>query len=399
MRYLATTLISLLSIFNISAQGIDDVLARAGSLVEEQKYLTAYQMLQSYDPHISEPEILIAKTDIVLNYHVSTVLHQMFGLADLAADQCLDDYRKRYGDSFSVRLNASDEFLRLIRENPDDFRLHKGLADYYLEVFRRYGDNWLIDADELEERIIRYYIAAAENGVYDYTTYNGLGYLALAGEGYSEALANFIRASELNPNDPRSQYKAAYSLLFLDRHEEALEYAVRALDNYTESGDRGDAARLAATIMTEKGDSARALEYYELSNSEDPDNYYTLTSFLAYAISTGDPRYESLTGELHLLDPLRPAIYNDLIAYYSEADKVEELERYLRGSLSNFSDDRHVRGTIHVYLGGLLFEHAPDRARNAFIQARSILEPVMPGTDPMMRIIEESLHRLEQIER
>ena len=134
-----TTILMLLAVFCIpvSGQTEKEILSKATDLVANKKYSSAFKTLKDFDPKDEKPDIVLLEEDIALNYFVTSMMHQMFAFKDLEMNEDVMDYRGKEGvyDMFNFTVN---EILdKLIKKYPTNYKLNKGLADFYSDVLLR----------------------------------------------------------------------------------------------------------------------------------------------------------------------------------------------------------------------------------------------------------------------
>lgn len=56
-------------------------------LINNKKYESAMKLLQCADSNVNRPDYVIAKTELVLNYFVTSIMHQFFALKDLKPNE------------------------------------------------------------------------------------------------------------------------------------------------------------------------------------------------------------------------------------------------------------------------------------------------------------------------
>jgi len=327
---------------------------QANELINQKKYESAFGLLEEADPKNDDPEMAIAKTYLLLNYFVTSIMHNLFALTDLKEDQDIMDVRGTEG-SFSMFMFEADSILhRLITKFPKNYALRKALGRYYHEVHLKYGTNSTLPEEEIMDGFLENYLVAFENGVYDEWSSYGIGYAYVSKGEYQKSIPFFEKAIELKSDYPTSHYNLAIAYLYSDRREEAISSALEALKLYTEPEMKADAARIVAVVYAELGDDIKALEYYRISNEIGPSNYYTLRPMLALAVKTSAKDVQNLMNEFVNLAPRNPTIYKDMVEIYSEEGRQADLATLLEGKLVEFADDPGVLGNIHLFRGILL---------------------------------------------
>ena len=149
IKKLSISLISLFIALTVAGQTEKGTLKKANELIKEKKYQSAYKLLNDFDPKNCNVEIVLLKEDIVLNYYITSIMHQVFSLKDLEKNEDIMDYRDKEG-SFNMYMIEIDKVLdSLIKINPENCKLFDGLGRYYYEVQTKYGGKWLKGNNEL----------------------------------------------------------------------------------------------------------------------------------------------------------------------------------------------------------------------------------------------------------
>jgi len=395
MKRILLTCTLFISLSSIFGQTDNEILLNAKSFITNRKYDSAFKLLNEADPKNEKPDFVLLKEEIAINYFVKSIMHQMFGLKDLAVDEDIYQLRDQEGISNIYSFPVDEVLLKLIKKYPENYKLYKGLADYYYEVHLKYGDNWLKSNDELIELIEKNYSFALSNNEFDFLTYYVLGYIALLKEDYKASIPNFLASIKLNDLYPTSYYNLAYAYLSLNDRDNALQNAMKSLDLYSDQTYKGDAARMIATIYSEQGNESKMIEYYELSNEIDPNNYYTLRPLLSYYVKNGTDNLIQATTTFYELAPDNPTIYNDLFEIYYEYDKPDQLVEFFKSQLDKFKSDPLVYGNLNLYLGRIARESDKTIASEYLIKARESFSKVLDPNHQVFKIIDEALKELK----
>ncbi len=368
-------------------------LRESEELIENKKYDSAYLLLEKVDPTNKNPKIVIEKTRILLDYFVSSMMHQLYALKDLEEDEELMDIRGSEG-SFSMYYFPPDSILNvLIKQNPENFKLRKTLGYFYHEVNLKYGSNWLEPDSIIFKRIIENYDVAYKNGEFDYWSLYGIGYAYLNQNKVEESIPYFIKSIELNDNYPSSYYNLAYAYLTINEREKAIENAKKALKLYEYVDYKSDAAKMLGIIYAELNDFQNALKYHREANSITPNNYYVLKPLLDIEVKTESDEYKKITSEFFMLDPGNPTIYQDLEEVYWVNGKENYLLSFFENQKINFSDNYKVLGNLHFYIARIY--DGKEEIKNAkfnFEKAREIFEKVYEPNHRVFEIIDTFLN-------
>lgn len=367
----------------------DDALNRANQLIDAKKYESAFMFLDSIDPDNADPEIVIAKSELVLDYFASSIMHQMFALTDLEPDQDIMDVRGSEGQFNMVMFAPDSALLPLAAKYPDNDKIQKALGNFYHEVHLKYPENWLLPDSVVIQSFLDYYKTAYDHGEYDYWSAYGIGYAYLLNQHYEQAVPYFEKSVELKSDYPSAHYNLAYALVYQDKREEAIESAHRAMELYEYPVYKADAARLIAAMYSELRNNQKALEYYRIADTTDPGNYYTLKPMLTLETAINDEKYRKTTQRFFLLDPDNPTIYEDLMNIYQNTGKSGELVAFLKSQTEDHANEPKIMGSLYFYLG--IIGHNTDGQENArqyFAKAREYFRQVFPPDHQVFEVID-----------
>lgn len=372
-----------------------EIIKKADGFITDKKYETAFSVLDNFDPTNDKPDIVLKKEDIVLNYFVTSVMHQLFALTDIDKNEDIMDYRGSNG-SFNIQMFDADSLLtRLTKIYPDNCKLYKGLGDYYFDVHQRYGDNWLRNSNDQIDLMQTNFKKAVEGNCADFMSYYVLGYTNLVQENYSGSIPYFLKSIELDKTYPSSNYNLAYAYLFTDDRENALKYAKAALELYEYKEYKADAARMIGQIYTELKDDKNALTYYETADNIVPGDYYSIKPLLNIYVKTGNPKAKETTKIFFDLEPDNPTIYNGLAEIYYSNGKEQELVDFYNSQLDLYKDNYSVRGNLNFYLASIYLDSDKKLAKEHFLNAKEDFEKVFEKDHQVFEIIKKGLERCE----
>ncbi len=379
--------------FNKDTAEEAETIKKANDLITEKKYNTAFNLLDKFDPTNDKPNVVLLKEEILLNYFVTSILHQMFSLVDIKKNEDILDYRGKEG-SFNTQLFAVDSILtRLITMYPTNCELKKGLANYYYEVHLKYGGRWLKDDKELFPIIQTNFEKAIDGGCADYLSHYVLAYINLLQEKNEESIPHFLASIELNDKYASSHYNLAYAYYFTNDEEKALKHAKRSLDLYSDKIYKSDAARMIGQIYTELQDDKNAIAYYEEADKIDPENYYNIKPILHLYLKTNNKNTKQTTNAFFNLDPTNPTIYYDLEEVYFSNNKGNELIDFYKSQFPMFKNNNTVQGGLNFGLARIYLQTDKNIAKGFFIKAKQDFEKVYDKNHNVFRVIDAGLER------
>lgn len=388
-----TILFLTLCSFTVFGQTESETIKKANEFIADKKYETAFNLLDEFDPQNDKPDIVLLKEEILLNYFVTSIMHQLFALKDIDKEEDILDYRGKEG-SYGMQMFQVDSILtRLITIYPDNCKLYKGLADYYYDVHLRYSGRWLLDDDELFPLIETNFQKAVDGNCADYLSYYVLGYLNLAQEKTKESIPYFLKSIELNEDYASAHYNLAYAYLFTDDMENALKYAKTSLDLYNGNEYKSDAARMVGVIYTELNDDKNALKYYEMADKIDPENYYNIKPMLNLYLKSNNKKANETTKAFFDLAPANPTIYNDLEEIYFSNQKEKDLIAFYKTQFSEFKDDNKIQGNLNFYMARIHLYTNKKLAKKHFKKAKKYFEKVFDENHAVFSAINDGLER------
>jgi len=380
-------LIFIFCVANVFAQ--NKSIEEANELIARKKYESAINILNAADPNNENPDIVIAKTNLFLNYFVSSIMHQMFALKDLEPGEELMKIRGSEGN-FAMFLFSPDSTIKeLIKKFPDNYKLHRTLGLYYHEVQLKYNGNWLVPDSVLVKEFHDYYLIAYDHEVFDYWSLYGIGYAKIWNGDYKNAIPYFVKSTELRDDYPSSHYNLAYAYLYTDQQEKAIESAKVALELYEYPDYKADAARIIAVIFRELDQDNKALEYLIAADTIQPDNYYTLKPMLEVEMELNLESYKNTTRQFFLLAPGNPTIYQDLMKIYWNNIKEDELLGFLRSLHEEYINDNKVNGNLYFYIGKIHYDKEEfDISKENFEKARELFKKVYEPDHRVFKVID-----------
>ncbi|UOR05056.1 tetratricopeptide repeat protein [Hymenobacter aerilatus] len=224
------------------------ILQKADALVGERKYASAFQVLQKYDPRNERPAVVLQKEDIALRYNVGHSQYRRFAFKDVQLTDNLENFRSP-DSTYTLTPFPLGRALRTLKARyPNDYKLDRGLGDYYFAVQQCNCAETSKEEDDLFPLIIQYYDVAHEHGYGDYSSYYAQGYSYQRLGMFQESVAPFLRSIELRKNYPESHLNLAFVYLELKQFEKAKEQAQLAVELFPDEQHKSDANFLLKTV-------------------------------------------------------------------------------------------------------------------------------------------------------
>ena len=378
------------------AQQETDVVAQANQLVAEKKYESAYKLLQNFDPNNEKPDVFLLKEDILLNYFVSSLMHQAFALIDIKKNEDILDYRGNNGSYSMYAVFIDSVLLRLIGEYPENCKLYKGLGDFYYDAHSKYGGRWMMEEEELQEAILENYQKAIDGGCADYQSFFAMGITYLELQKETASIPYLRKAMELDGKSADAFYDLAYAYIVTQRFDSALYCAKTSLELYTDKMYKGDAAMVAGRACSGLKDYGKALNYYEMAVKYCPKDYYKLKDLLGVYLVTHNKKAAKTTKEIFALAPENPTVYQGLEEMYSTYGNISDLVAFYKSQLPGYKKNARVVGNLYFYMANICLDIDKAIAKDYFLQARESFRKVYGKDHYVFGVIEEALKSCEQ---
>jgi tetratricopeptide (TPR) repeat protein len=393
-----TTVLLLIAMIGIPVFGQteNEILSKATDLIANKKYLSAFKTLSNFDPKNEKPDIVLLKEDIALNYFMTSIMHQMFSFKDLEMNQDIMDYRGKEGSSEMFSFTVNEILDKLLKKYPTNYKLNKGLADYYSDVMLRYQGNWLKKDNVLSELVLKNYQIVIDHHLGDYKVYYKVGLEFVSQKKYKESIPCFLESIRLKSDHADTHYNLAYAYLFMNDRENALKYAKNSFDLYVDKTYKEDAARMIGQIYFEMNNYNDAIKYYETANDMEADNYYNLRPLLNIYVKTSDAKEKPTLYAFYNLNPENPTIYNDLGDIYFENSKTSELIDFYLSRLSQYTGDKKISGNLHFYLGQLYLISDKNAAKDNFLKAKALFSTVFDKNNEVFNAINEEIKKADE---
>ena len=374
-----------------------DIIAQANQLVADKKYESAFKLLQAYDSANVKPDIFLMKEEILLNYFVTSLMHQAFALMDIKKNEEIMDYRGKEGSYSMYFIEIDSVLLRLIKKHPDNCKLYKGLGDFYYDADSKYGGQWLMDEADLQEAILTNYQKAIAGGCADCDAYFAMGITCLKLEKEASAIPYFRKALELDPNSVGSIYNLGYAYIVTGQYDSALYCAKTALDLYRNNkAYKGDAAMMAGRACSGLEDYSNALKYYELACKYCPNDFYKLKDLLGIYLVTRNKKAAKTTKKIFDLAPENPTIYQGLEEKYREFGEIADLIGFYKSQLAVYKKNNRVVGNLYFYMANICLDSDKGIAKSYFLQAKEAFKKVYGNDHYVFEVIEEAIRSCEQ---
>jgi tetratricopeptide (TPR) repeat protein len=375
-----------------SQAGNATVLAQAAKLEANKQYESAFEILDNADPKNQQPEVFLQKEKLLLDYYLMTLGFRGFALKDLTPAETVTEMRGKEGDYIMHLVDIPQQIKQLKKRFPQDYRLSKGLGDYYYQmVMCHCGQGNKTDA-ELLNLVIENYEQAHAHQLGDFMSHYAVGYAHLAQGRAQRSISPLEKSIALNPQYPTSSYNLAYALIQLQKPVEATSYAQTAFQLYTEPDLKADAARMLGQLYSQQQQPAEAQKMFQQSLELQPQNYASLRSMLELAVTSRASDATTWAARLYRLNPADDQMFSDIMDIYQAQNQWAEAEAFFSSQVPTAPKTPEAQGLLHFYVAILNMQlKRPKVARPHFLTAQTQLRKVSKPDNPLFQIIDRGL--------
>ncbi|MCF8331108.1 MAG: hypothetical protein K9H84_01510 [Bacteroidales bacterium] len=396
MRYILLISFAIMILAGKSQSQSSALMDSVDQLIEQKQYKTAFRLLQKADPKNNKPEVLFKKTDLLTRYYVTSINHMMFAVKDLKPGKTVMDYRGKPGDYSLYYFDADSLIRRLIRKKGESVELYRELADYWFEVYLRYGDKPKGRKAPLDS-VKKFSGLAINAGDQHFDTYYKLAYCYLEEENFPKAIPLFKESIKRNDTFPSSHYNLSYANLSMNMYSTAVIHANKAFELYDDPAQKADAARLAGIALLSMKRPDKALHFFDQSTKYDPDNHYTLQGKVqAYFMLEKLNKADSLTQKLFNRFPKNPRIANLISSLYADNDQVERFISIMKDHIKTYENEPEVKANIYFALANVTLKTNADKAREYILKAKMSYEKIYPENHQIFETIQRALEYIEK---
>jgi len=381
----------LLSTYFVSAQNPTTIaLANANQMIKEKQYLSAFNYLHANDPENQNIALVSAKYNLVKQYFIVSIMHEMFSLKDLEEEEDIKDLRGQQGESITVDFNPRKALESLLKQFPDKIGLHYDLADYYFDVHLTYNYEWLMPVEQQLKKIKHHNSFLLGTNLETAKTHYAIAYVALVDGGLNDAIKSFKTCLKMDSLYTEAYYNMAYAYLYNNVKDSCLINAQIAFKLYDSPNSKADAARMIAVVYDEQNNQQAAKKYYKIACNLQPNNYYNVGPLLDIYVRENLAMADSLRLAFFNIDPTEPTIYNDLGDIYNYYKKSNELTGFYEYQLTQHNDNL-ILANLHFYLAQQYLETDLKVAAEAFNRANKLFALIFEPEHPVFKVIQDAL--------
>jgi len=375
-------------------------LQKCDSLVTEKQYLSAFECYDKADPENSEPDVVMKKAELALDYNVKSIRNHLFAFVDLRPVEELDTLRKVLkNDSFRFyEFKIDSVLLRLSERYPGNFQLVKTLGDFYYITYREMGDNWFISAKQLLNKFYDLYLKAYENGVYDARSLYGIAFYHSVFENYEEAESWYGRSLALKPDDPLTAYGMGVNCLLNRKPEKGIEPMRTAFQLYSDPLKKGDAARVLGIMYYKTDRKQKALEMFQKADSLSPAYHPNQMFLLRSQLQMGqDKPALELAGVIFDQAPVDPDVPDELLEMFRIEGEGELLATLFSNLLQQYRHNPEANGNIRFHYGKLLYlEGYHKKAVKMFRKSKKQFQKTLPRDHHVFKMLDDMIEKINE---
>ena len=369
------------------------------SLQAERQYLSAFECLQNIDPDNSDPETVLKKTNLALEYNVRSIQNHLFEFVDMPDDKDLNDFKNSTNQTgaYFFEFKIDTVLLKLIEKDSSDYRLVKALGDFYYNTFQTIGDNWFLPARTLLEKFNESYHLAWQNGIYDANSLYAMAFYYSVFEDYGNASYWYERSLELEPDDPLVAYGLAVNNLLNKQPEKGIEPMEHAYHLFKDSLKKGDAARILGIMYYQTNHKELALKMFLKADSLSPFYHPNQMFLLRSQLQMGQQEPAiALAKIIFAQAPVDPDVPDELLEMFRTEGEGKLLETLFRSLLKEYKHNPEANGNLRFHYGKLLFlEGNPRRSVRMFKKSRSQFRKVLPPGHHVFKMLNDMIERIE----
>ena len=361
-------------------------LAQAEELIAQKKYLSAYKVLDVYDPRNENSVIFLKKVDIVQNYFLFNIMNQIFCLDDIPFDKDVEDLRgnEEASGCSSVMFAIDTIAQRLLEKEPNNCRLHRCLGEYYNSAADRFGDNWLDNTSssqlDLRIRARKNLLKAEEFGCKDDKLFSDIALTYMYEELFSYARDYLKKAIAYSSDTVADYYYNLAVTYYFDENNGDIQQAIAnvaiAARHYTREDMLGDSYFMLGSCYLRTDDYPLAIQNFKKAEKFHPGQYYNLSNMMVCNLKLGSDEYKDNVQKIINIYGDQTGAVNEMVQqfYATDQSKCNELEEILKNEISSAVVPQ-VKANIQFSLGILLYnQNKKTEAREQLLATKKFFE-------------------------
>jgi tetratricopeptide (TPR) repeat protein len=381
----------------VSSNTFSGPFAEVDKLIADKKYSTAFKLLSDMNDGKSE-DVLVKQFRFVTEYFIQSTMHQMFLFKDLDPGESILELRKELpvGEYEYTLFDPVKIYNSFIEANGPSPNLDLALGEYYQDAISRYGDQWLISPDEVQQKVKALFISVDNAGISTGNTLSTLGEYAYYEGDFKASKEYYSRSLELEYDNANVHYNYAGTLFSLGETDEFFTHIQYAIDNYEDPRYRADAFFMAAQAAIQINDLKRAEKYLlggydayplEYRFAQNLNNLYIHLKQFTDAAKFADAIYS--------LDPKNPNASRMVMDNYNNNNQYDELVSFFLRNLEAYKDNENAMGNLSYHLALLYSEHGEkELALSALNVAEKNFKSVFSEDNAVFGVIDQLRSKL-----
>lgn len=354
-------LVSLLGI-GAMAQNESSILKKADKMIAKRQYETAYKLLDNFDTTNDRVEVLLKKEDIVLNYFVQSINHQIFSLRDLKKGETLADARATFTQGTLIPFDADSLLQRLLAREPGNCRLLAGYARYYNALLNDY--NYELWIAYIDSACLATLTQAASGPCDNADACYLVGLYYNLNDDPALAMDYYRQATLLSDTCWNAIFNLGVLEYDMGQYPQAVEHLRRAYHGYPATSAyvfKADAARALGIIYSDHLDNPdSALYYLQTAVKTDSSNFNNHAFLLQHCLKQGCSTTSALLRQCWCKALEGSSSFND--AHYTiglcvNNGRTDMAATFLKQILA-VSTQNYERGLCNLFLGQLTEDNA-----------------------------------------
>lgn len=369
-----------------SSQDLNSYLTSVDELIQKKKYASAHTVLDSAVSALGlQPNLVCLMVDNVLKHHYFHRSYKIFYLKNKENDE--------KASNEVVVFRYPDRLLNKTLEQNSQFALaHKLLGDFNnLQLSDNKELKFLSPEiyNSIKEKVFSGYLRAVQLGYNDVNVniwigkyYKDIDQLKLARQYYQMNI-------DSNLDDPRAFCYLAEIYLSEKKYSQAYNYAVSALQNYTDLSLnlRYQATRWAALSLYNLGEEARFLDYIFECIQLFPDMQESYLDLLQYYEDKNDvERSQKIIRQMLLNNPYDEKAYKYLERYCVKRNNYVFGDKLFEEMMIVFEHSDEAMGNIYRFRGNLMLHRGlTEEARKLWDISRNYYSRFLPEDSPVLK--------------
>jgi len=377
------------------------VIQQVTALIQQQKFASAQEMLQSYVEEIGmRPFFVCWMVNNGLQNYYRQENYEFFYLRD-NEEESTRNVKAGKQEIKVARLRYPQRLLeKVIEQNPDMAFAYKILGDYYdiqlkdLSHFEFARDDKIKD---LEEKIFSFYSQAEKLGFRDTAINRWLGDYYINKNQLELAEKYYAKNIKKNPPDAISLFHLAEISFQKKQYTQAYNYSNQSL-KYLKPEDiylKYDALRLSANSLRELGETDRFNQIINDCIQLLPDLQDAYIDLIGYYASQGDSvMAENAFSEMFMKNPFDHQGYQQLEKYILESRDYQFADSLFDNLIVKYENWDEVLANIYWSRGNIAYSrNLKSDASNFWEISKNYMKRYLPENHKLIKQVGDIAHK------